>query len=135
MNIKPNALVLLPIPNLPSFLCPPSPFSTPTDEKNDKLKDLIRKKFTEYLDRAEKLKEHLSKSDEKRARVGVGADGSGKSEGAGGAGGGKGGGKKGDDDEGDAETKKLRAGLSSELPTFVWCVWVREGGGEKERLG
>lgn len=30
------------------------------DEKNDKLKESIRKKFTEYLDRAEKLKEYLA---------------------------------------------------------------------------
>lgn len=80
------------------------------DEKNDKLKELIRKKFTEYLDRAEKLKEHLAKSDEKRARVGVGSDGTGKAAGGGGTGGKKG----ADDDEADAETKKLRAGLSSE---------------------
>ena len=29
------------------------------DEKNEKLKQLIREKFMEYLDRAEKLKEHL----------------------------------------------------------------------------
>lgn len=84
--------------------------SSTVDEKNDKLKELIRKKFTEYLDRAEKLKEHLAKSDEKRARVGVGSDGTGKAAGGGGTGGKKG----GDDDEGDAETKKLRAGLSSE---------------------
>lgn len=82
-----------------------------TDEKNDKLKELIRKKFTEYLDRAEKLKEHLAKSDEKRARVGVGADGSGK---ASGSGAGAGGGKGKDEDTDDAETKKMRAGLSSE---------------------
>lgn len=75
------------------------------DEKNDKLKELIRKKFTEYLDRAEKLKEHLAKGDEKRARVGVGADGSGKA-----AGGGSGAKK---DDEDDAETKKMRGALSS----------------------
>jgi hypothetical protein len=104
----------------PSSVFFPCPRPSPPDEKNDKLKDLIRKKFTEYLDRAEKLKEHLSKSDEKRARVGVGADGSGKSDaGGGGAGGGAGkGGKKGDDDEGDAETKKMRAGLSSEFSAF-----------------
>lgn len=31
------------------------------DEKNEKLKESIRKKFTEYLDRAEKLKEHIAK--------------------------------------------------------------------------
>ncbi|KAL7411502.1 ATPase [Mrakia frigida] len=92
-------------------------------EKNDKLKELIRKKFTEYLDRAEKLKEHLAKSDEKRAAVGVGSDGTSKAAGGGGTGGGKKGGG-GGDDEGDAETKKLRAGLSSailsETPNVLW---------------
>jgi len=36
---------------------------------------LIRKKFTEYLDRAEKLKEHLAKSNEDRSRRAVGANG------------------------------------------------------------
>ena len=74
-----------------------------TDEKNDKLKELIRKKFTEYLDRAEKLKEHIAKSDEKRTRAKVGATG--------GAGGSEAGGPsvKGDDD--DPEIKKLRQGL------------------------
>jgi vacuolar protein-sorting-associated protein 4 len=33
-------------------------------EKNEKLKDAIRKKFTDYLERAEKLKEHISKVSE-----------------------------------------------------------------------
>ena len=47
-----------------------------TDEKNDKLKTLIRGKITEYLERAEKLKEHLNKSEEKKARRAVGANGS-----------------------------------------------------------
>lgn len=45
------------------------------DEKNDKLKTLIRGKITEYLDRAEKLKEHLNKTEEKKARRAVGANG------------------------------------------------------------
>ena len=35
------------------------------DEKNEKLKDSIRKKFTEYLDRAEKLKEFLANKKKK----------------------------------------------------------------------
>ncbi|KAF8531020.1 hypothetical protein JB92DRAFT_2854594 [Gautieria morchelliformis] len=37
-------------------------------EENDKLKAMIRGKVTEFLARAEKLKEHLSKSEEKRSR-------------------------------------------------------------------
>lgn len=37
-------------------------------EKNEKLKDSIRKKFTEYLDRAEKLKEHLAKTKKKASK-------------------------------------------------------------------
>ena len=41
--------------------------------------ELIRKKFTEYLDRAEKLKEHIAKSEEKRSRAKVGATGGGGS--------------------------------------------------------
>lgn len=45
------------------------------DEKNDRLKTLIRGKITEYLDRAEKLKEHISKTEEKKARRAVGANG------------------------------------------------------------
>ena len=79
-----------------------------SDERNDKLKELIRKKFTEYLDRAEKLKEHLAKSNEDRGRAAVGANGAEK-----GVGGSTGGKKDGEDDDVDPETKKLRAGLSS----------------------
>lgn len=55
------------------------------DEKNDRLKALIRKKVEEYMDRAEKLKEHLSKPEEKRSRTAVGANGK-PSGGGGGAG-------------------------------------------------
>ncbi|TDL28908.1 AAA-domain-containing protein [Rickenella mellea] len=80
-------------------------------EKNDKLKVLIRGKIDEYLDRAEKLKEHISKAEEKRARRAVGANGA--------ANGGPGGsGKKGDDDgDEDPDLKKLRAGLSGAILT------------------
>jgi hypothetical protein len=84
--------------------------STP-DEKNDKLKELIRKKFTEYLDRAEKLKEHLAKSSEKRTAAKVGASGGGGSVGGSG---GDSAGSAGKEDDTDPEIKKLRAGLSSE---------------------
>jgi len=47
------------------------------DEKNDKLKILIRNKTKEYLDRAEKLRAHIAKADEKRTRATVGASGGG----------------------------------------------------------
>ena len=40
---------------------------TMVDEKNEKIKDNIRKKINEYLDRAEKLKEHLAKPQKKKA--------------------------------------------------------------------
>lgn len=91
-----------------------SPTLTP-DEKNDKLKALIRNKFTEYLDRAEKLKEHIAKGEEKRSRAKVGASGGGGSE-AGAPSTGK------EDD--DPEIKKLRQGLQgailSESPNVAW---------------
>lgn len=46
-------------------------------EKNPRLKDLIRSKMDEYLDRAEKLKEHMASLDDKRAKAAVSADGKG----------------------------------------------------------
>ncbi|EJU00906.1 AAA-domain-containing protein [Dacryopinax primogenitus] len=85
-------------------------------EKNDKLKELIKNKLKEYLDRAERLKEHLAQAQEKRQRSAMGADG--KSTGGGG-----GAGKNKDDDD-DPDTKKLRAGLSgailTETPNVRW---------------
>ena len=39
------------------------------------MKDLIRKKMGEYLERAEKLKDHIQSTDEKRERQAVGANG------------------------------------------------------------
>ncbi|KAL5534508.1 VPS4 [Sanghuangporus baumii] len=79
-------------------------------EKNEKLRILIRGKISEYLDRAEKLKEHLNRESEKRARRAVGANGA--------ATGGTGGsGKNKDEDEDDPELKKLRAGLSGAILT------------------
>lgn len=46
-----------------------------TDEKNPKLRDLIRSKVEEYLDRAEKLKNHIASTDEKRQKQAVGTNG------------------------------------------------------------
>ena len=53
-------------------------------EKNDKLKELIRNKFNEYLDRAEMLKEHLSSSKDDKGKAAIGANGGEKGVGAGG---------------------------------------------------
>lgn len=84
------------------------------DEKNEKLKQLIREKFMEYLDRAEKLKEHLGQvaHAEGAEAQGKGASLSASAE------------SKGDRDDLDAETKKLRSGLSSviltERPNVNW---------------
>lgn len=80
------------------------------DEKNDKLKIIIRNKVTEYLGRAEKLKEYLARPEEARSRSAIGSNGTAS---------GVGGKTKGGDDADDAEIKKLRAGLSSALrPLF-----------------
>jgi vacuolar protein-sorting-associated protein 4 len=90
---------------------------TLSDEKNDKLKELIRKKFTEYLDRAEKLKAHIASAEEKRGRAKVSATGSGGGSSAGGPD------VKGEDGD-DPEIKKLRQGLQgailSESPNVQW---------------
>lgn len=47
------------------------------DEKNDRLKDPIRKRFVEYLDRAEMLKEFLN-DQEKKQKEPIGANGTSK---------------------------------------------------------
>lgn len=47
------------------------------DEKNDRLKDPIRKRFVEYLDRAEMLKEFLD-DQEKKQKEPLGANGASK---------------------------------------------------------
>jgi vacuolar protein-sorting-associated protein 4 len=44
------------------------------DEKNDKLRVLIRKKVDEYLDRAEKLKAHIAKAETKKPGI-IGSNG------------------------------------------------------------
>ena len=45
------------------------------DEKNPKSKELIRNKITEYLTRAETLKDHIHQNDDKKAKRAVGANG------------------------------------------------------------
>ncbi|KAJ3286849.1 Vacuolar protein sorting-associated protein 4 [Rhizoclosmatium sp. JEL0117] len=85
-------------------------------EKNEKLKETIRKKFTEYLDRAEKLKEFLSKK-EKKKPLAAGSSGNKAST------------DTEDEDDSkdnkkDAETKKLRDALAgailTETPNVRW---------------
>ena len=88
-------------------------------EKNPKSKEMIRQKTTEYMDRAEKLKAHLSDAEAKRKKPGmVGANGSS----TGGTAKGKGGEDAG---EGiDEESKKLRNALAGailqERPNVKW---------------
>ncbi|KAI6245854.1 Vacuolar protein sorting-associated protein 4 [Erysiphe necator] len=83
-------------------------------EKNAKAKEMIRAKVGEYLERAEKLKNHLSEIDGKRKVPGIiGANGSGAS-------------GKGDDKDGgvDPESKKLRSALAGAIlldkPNIKW---------------
>jgi len=54
-----------------------------TDEKNPKLKDLIRSKVEEYLERAEKLKDHIASTEKAKADA---AEGKGKAVSGGGGG-------------------------------------------------
>ncbi|OQD75945.1 hypothetical protein PENDEC_c005G02818 [Penicillium decumbens] len=85
-------------------------------EKNPRSKEMIRAKTGEYMDRAEKLKNHLASGDRKKPSAlganGKVAQGSGK-------------GKEEDDSNGeDAEAKKLRSALQgailSDKPNVKW---------------
>ncbi|KAK6357155.1 Vacuolar protein sorting-associated protein 4 [Orbilia javanica] len=84
-------------------------------EKNPKSKELIRQKATEYMERAEKLKNHLAEDSNKKKPKAIGANG--KESGAGGK-------AKGDDDDLDTDSKKLRGALSgailTEKPNIRW---------------
>lgn len=91
-------------------------------EKNPKSKEMIRQKTAEYMDRAEKLKAHLSDADAKRKKPGMlGANGSstpgtakGKEDGEGGNGG----------EPVDEDSKKLRNALAGAIlqdrPNVKW---------------
>ncbi|KLO20015.1 AAA-domain-containing protein [Schizopora paradoxa] len=74
-------------------------------EKNDRLKGLIREKAAEYMTRAEKLKEHIQKINDKKTKTAVGAGGPSSKK------------KDGNEEEEDADLKKLRAGLSGAILT------------------
>ncbi|KAJ2369142.1 Vacuolar protein sorting-associated protein 4, partial [Coemansia sp. RSA 2607] len=95
-------------------------------EKYEKRRDNIRKKLVEYVGRAEQLKEHIVKAQEKKRAVPVGSS-NGSTNGGGGGKKKSGGGKADDDDNSsnlDSETRKLRQGLEgailSEKPNVHW---------------
>ena len=85
-------------------------------EKNVKSKEMIRQKAAEYMERAEKLKQHLADNDKsnKRKPAAMGANGKSKTGGAGG----------GDENEGDEDSKKLRGALTGAIltdnPNIKW---------------
>ncbi|GIK01391.1 vacuolar protein sorting-associated protein 4 [Aspergillus viridinutans] len=85
-------------------------------EKNPRSKEMIRAKTAEYMDRAEKLKNHLAQSEDKKKPSAIGANGK-VAQGSG-----KGG--KEDDDNEDADAKKLRSALAgailSDKPNVKW---------------
>jgi len=88
-------------------------------EKNAKSKEMIRQKVSEYMERAEKLKQHLAETDKngKRKPAAMGANGKSSTGGAGKDGG-------ADGEEEDAESKKLRGALAgailTEKPNIKW---------------
>ena len=94
-------------------------------EKNPKSKEMIRTKTAEYMDRAEKLKNHLADADAKRKPGMLGANGS-STGGAGKAPGGGGGGGGGDagGEQVDEDSKKLRNALAGAIlqdrPNVKW---------------
>ncbi|KAI1431334.1 vacuolar protein sorting-associated protein VPS4 [Xylaria sp. CBS 124048] len=87
-------------------------------EKNPKSKEMIRQKTGEYMDRAEKLKAHLTDAEAKRKKPGLlGANGSS----TGGTGKGK---QDGEDGAVDEDSKKLRSALAGAIlqdrPNVKW---------------
>lgn len=86
-------------------------------EKNDRSKEMIRGKMSEYMERAEQIKNHLSGGKKKKKKVVGGGRG-------GSSGGGNDGGDDSEDDGKDEETKKLQGALASaiitEKPNVKW---------------
>ena len=87
-------------------------------EKNPKSKELVKSKFTEYLTRAEQLKDHLEKQAQNKSTAESSVNGSTKAKKSNGDGNGSG------DDNDDADTKKLRGALAGaillEKPNVKW---------------
>ncbi|KAF2084504.1 vacuolar protein sorting-associated protein 4 [Saccharata proteae CBS 121410] len=84
-------------------------------EDNPKFKVMIRTKVAEYMERAEKLKNHLAEQDKGDRKKPAAMGSNGKA---------SGGGKDGGGDEEDADSKKLRGALAgailSEKPNIRW---------------
>ncbi|KAK5126456.1 Vacuolar protein sorting-associated protein 4 [Meristemomyces frigidus] len=80
-------------------------------EKNQKSKEMIRQKAGEYMERAEKLKNHIAEADKgnKRKPAAVGSNGKVSN--------GSGKGNSEEDDEQDPESKKLRSALAGAILT------------------
>lgn len=87
-------------------------------EKNAKQKEMIKEKTKEYMERAEKLKQHLADNDSSNRKKPSAVGTNGKVSGGGGKG------KEDDDDDMDPESKKLRGALSgailSDKPNIKW---------------
>ncbi|CAN6662072.1 vacuolar protein sorting-associated protein 4 [Trichomonascus vanleenenianus] len=83
-------------------------------EKNPRSKELIRSKLTEYMSRAEQLKDHLEKVEQKKSQTGEASAGGGSTKAK----------KASDDDNDDNDNKKLRSALQgsilSEKPNVRW---------------
>lgn len=86
-------------------------------EKNAKSKEMIRQKAGEYMERAEKLKQHIADNDKttKRKPAAMGANG--KTSGGAGK-------DKGEDEDEDPDSKKLRGALAGAIltdkPNIKW---------------
>ena len=78
-------------------------------EKNPKSKELVKSKFTEYLTRAEQLKDHLEKQAQNKSTAESSVNGSTKAKKSNGDSNGSG------DDNDDADTKKLRGALAGAI--------------------
>lgn len=87
-------------------------------EKNVKSKEMIRAKAGEYMERAEKLKNHLVENDKSNRKKPAAMGANGKSSGGSGKGG------DGDEEDQDPESKKLRGALAGAIltdkPNIKW---------------
>lgn len=86
-------------------------------EKNQKTKETVRAKVAEYMERAEKLKSHLNEADQTNRKKPSAVGSNGKVSGTGAKG-------KDDEEEQDADSKKLRGALAgailTEKPNIRW---------------
>jgi vacuolar protein-sorting-associated protein 4 len=86
-------------------------------EKNAKSKEMIRQKVGEYMERAEKLKQHLADNDKSSKRKPAAMGANGKTSGGAGK-------DKGEDEDEDPDSKKLRGALTGAIltdkPNIKW---------------